>query len=86
MPTYRYQAIDSKGNRRTGVIEGINENEAKENIRNQDLMVTQLSEKKGVSSRENLKGDELVAFTMQLSQLISAGLPLYESLMAMEVQ
>ncbi len=86
MPTYRYQAIDSKGTRRTGVIEGINENEAKEILRNQDLMVTQLSEKKGLSSRENLKGDELVAFTMQLSQLISAGLPLYESLQAMEAQ
>lgn len=86
MVIYRYQAIDSKGNRRTGVVEGLSPTEAKETLRSQDLMVTQLVEKKGLSSRENLKGDELVAFTLQLSQLINAGLPLYESILAMEQQ
>lgn len=86
MPIYRYQAIDSKGTRRTGVIEGLSANEAKERLRGQDLMVTQLTERKSVSSRENLRGDELVSFTVQLSQLINAGLPLYESLLAMEIQ
>lgn len=86
MVIYRYQAIDSKGNRRTGVVEGLSPTEAKETLRGQDLMVTQLVEKKGLSSRENLKGDELVAFTLQLSQLINAGLPLYESILAMEQQ
>ena len=39
-------------------------------------MVTQISERKGVASRENLRGEELVSFTLQLSQLLNAGLPL----------
>lgn len=86
MPTYRYQAIDSKGARRTGTIEGFSANEAKDRLRSQDLMVTQISERKGVASRENLRGEELVSFTLQLSQLLNAGLPLYESLTAMEHQ
>lgn len=86
MPIYRYQAIGSKGSRRTGVIEALSIEEAKERLRTQDLMVTALVEKKGLSSKENLKGEELVSFTLQLSELLNAGLPLYESLLAMEAQ
>lgn len=86
MPIYRYQALDPKGARKSGVIEALSIEEAKESLRLQDLMVTTLTEKKGLASRENLKGDELVAFTLQLSQLLNAGLPLYESLVAMEAQ
>jgi general secretion pathway protein F/type IV pilus assembly protein PilC len=86
MPVYRYQALDSKGARRNGVIEAMSPDEAKERLRSQDLMVTQINEKKGLASRENLRGEELVAFTLQLAQLINAGLPLYESIIAMEAQ
>lgn len=86
MPVYRYQALDSKGARRNGVIEALSPGEAKERLRSQDLMVTQLNEKKGLASRENLRGKELVAFTLQLAQLLNAGLPLYESIIAMEAQ
>jgi len=38
------------------------------------------------SSRENLKGNSLLDFTVQLSQLVNAGIPLYESLLALEEQ
>jgi general secretion pathway protein F len=86
MPIYRYQAMDAKGARKTGVIEAMSVTDAKERLRFQDLMVTSLTEKKGLSSKENLKGDELVAYTLQMAQLLNAGLPLYESLLAMEQQ
>ncbi len=86
MAIYRYQALDGKGIRRNGVIESLNADEAKERLRGQGLMVVQLSEKKGLASRENLRGDDLISFTLQLSQLLNAGLPLYESLLAMEAQ
>lgn len=86
MPLYSYQAIDPKGKKKSGVIEGHNERDAKEKLRNQGIMVVALDLKKGVSSRQNLRGENLVAFTMQLSQLISAGVPLYDSLTALEQQ
>lgn len=86
MPIYKYQALDPKGARRTGVMEALSADEAKERLRSQDLMVTQISEKKGIASKENLRGEELVSFTLQISQLLKAGIPLYESLIAMEAQ
>lgn len=86
MPIYKYQALDPKGARRTGVMEALSADEAKELPRSQDLMVTQISEKKGIASKENLRGEELVSFTLQISQLLKAGIPLYESLIAMEAQ
>ncbi len=86
MPLYQYQAIDPAGKKKSGVVEGHNEREVKETLRNQGVMVTQLTEKSGVSSRQNIRGENLLAFTIQLSQLINAGVPLYESLMAMEEQ
>jgi general secretion pathway protein F len=86
MPLYDYQAIDSKGKRVKGLIDGDNESEAKMKLREQGIMVTKLVIKKKMSGRENLKGEQLVLFTIQLSQLVGAGVPLYESLKALEEQ
>jgi len=86
MPLYHYQAIDASGKKRKGLIEGHNEREAKERLRDQGTMVTKLSLKTETSSKQNLKGDNLLAFTIQLSQLVNAGVPLYESLQAIEGQ
>lgn len=86
MPLYHYSAIDSFGKKRAGLIEAQNEKDAKEKLRDQGVMVTKVSLKTGGSSRENLRGDSLLNFTMQLSQLVGAGIPLYQSLMAIEEQ
>lgn len=86
MPLYNYQAIDTKGKKKSGVVEGHNERDAKEKLRSQGVMVVSLETKKGASSRHNLRGETLLAFTLQLSQLISAGVPLYDSLNALEQQ
>lgn len=86
MPLFQYQALDNKGKKQNGVIEAQIEREAKEKLRERGLMVTQLSVKTRVSSKQNLKGENLMAFTMQLSQLVNAGVPLYESLVALEEQ
>lgn len=86
MPLFQYQAVDSSGKKRKGLIEAQNERDAKETLREQGVMVTSLQIKKGGSSRENLKGQSLLTFTMQLSQLVSAGVPLYQSLLALEEQ
>jgi len=86
MPLYQYQAIDAKGKKRSGLIEAQGEKEAKEKLREQGVMVSKLAPKTAGSSKESLRGESLQAFTMQLSQLINAGVPLYQSLLAIEEQ
>ena len=86
MPLFQYIALDPYGKRKKGLIEAQGEREAKDKLRGMNAMVIDLTQKTEVSSRQNLKGDKLVAFTLQLSQLVSAGVPLYESLMAIEEQ
>lgn len=86
MPLYQYQALDIHGKRKKGLIEAQNEKDAKGKLREMGVMVTALTPKTAMASRQNLKGEKLVAFTLQLSQLVGAGVPLYESLMAIEGQ
>lgn len=86
MPLYNYEAIDSSGTKRSGLIDAQNEKEAKDKLRSQGAMVKKLTVRTSLSGRQNLKGDTLLAFTLQLSQLLNAGVPLYESLIALEEQ
>lgn len=86
MPIYYYAAVDTLGKKRTGNLEAQSEKEAKDHLRSQGVLVTQLHLKNKVSRKQNLQGDNLLAFTIQLSQLVNAGVPLYESLVAIEEQ
>ncbi|MDP1880597.1 MAG: type II secretion system F family protein [Parachlamydiaceae bacterium] len=86
MPVFHYSYVDTKGKKRSGVIEAQNDKDAKSKLREQGILITSLKSKEKVSKRENLKGDNLLAFTVQLSQLINAGVPLFESLTAIEEQ
>lgn len=86
MPLYQYQALDRSGKKITGMIEAQEERDAKEKLRDQGLMVAKLTLKTATTSKQNLKGDILYAFTMQLSQLVNAGVPVYQSLVAIEEQ
>lgn len=86
MPLYTYNAIDTLGKKRTGALEAHSEKEAKSILREQGVMVIQIGIKKATSRKENLNSDQLLSFTMQLSQLVGAGVPVYESLVAIEEQ
>ena len=86
MPLFNYDAIDSKGKKRSGTIEADNEPAAKELLRKQGTMVAMISSKGKVSSRQNFNTEQLATFTMQLSQLVDAGVPLYEALLVIEEQ
>ena len=86
MALYQYQWIAAKGKKLSGTIDAQSEREARSKLREQGVMVVQLGQLKNSSSRSNLRGDALLAFTMQLSQLVNAGIPLYESLTALEEQ
>lgn len=86
MPVFQYQALDSSGKKSSGFTEALNEKEAKGMLREQGLMVTKIAAKSQLSSKQNLRGPSLLAFTSQLALLISSGVPLYESLVTIEEQ
>ena len=86
MPLYDYQAFNQQGKKQSGVVEATNQKEAKDKLREKGLMVSKMGSRTRVSSKQNLVGDNLLAFTLQLSQLVNAGVPLYESLVALEDQ
>lgn len=86
MPLYSYRAIDPQGKKRSGIVEALSEGLAKQQLRAQGIMVSQLTMQTRSSSRQSLKGNSLLAFSLQLSQLLNAGVPLYESLQAIEEQ
>lgn len=86
MPVFQYQALDILGKKKSGMIEAPGEREAKEKLRDMSLMVIKVDEKAGVASKQNLRGENLFTFTLQLSQLVNSGVPLYESLVAIEEQ
>lgn len=86
MTLFQYKALDSQGQRHQGVFEADSEREAKDKLRERNLMLTSLSIKAHASNKENLQGENLLAFTLQLSHLINAGLPLFESLQVIEEQ
>lgn len=86
MPLYQYQAVEASGKKRNGFIEAHSERDAKGILREQGVMVSHLSVKNEASSKQSLKGQQLMTFTIQLSQLVGAGVPLYESLVALEEQ
>jgi general secretion pathway protein F/type IV pilus assembly protein PilC len=86
MVLYQYQSLDQNGRRKSGLIEAQNDREAKEKLRELGVMVIKVSQKSRVGRGQNLKGDHLLSFTLQLSQLVGAGVPLYESLRAIEQQ
>lgn len=86
MALFQYQYADAKGKKRSGAIEALDEREAKQKLREQGILILKIEGRSKVGKKQNLKGDDLLAFTVQLSQLIGAGVPLYEGLTALEEQ
>ncbi len=86
MSLFQYEAFSPGGEKVKGMIDAINESDAKERLRDQRLLLVSLKIKQGVQYRQNLKGQTLLTFTLQLSQLLSSGIPVYESLSTLEEQ
>ena len=100
MAAFDYQAVDSRGKTKKGVIEGDTPRQARALLREQGLMPTEVvptlakhksaSGKSGKSSTRKAAGkvsaSELSLITRQLATLVESGLPLEESLMAVAEQ
>jgi type IV pilus assembly protein PilC len=91
MVTYAYQARDASGKSVNGLVEAPDQQTAANILISRNLMVVVLkpgsSRKNGIKRQQGrVKSQELVVFTRQLATMMDAGLPLVQSLTALEEQ
>lgn len=84
MPLFRYRAITTNGKEIKGSIEADCVETAKEKLRRQQFLITSLTHLRDKQKKLVLTTPLLLIFTKELSQLLKAGLPLYESLLTIE--
>ena len=84
MPLFRYKALSAQGKTIKGIIDADSLFIAKERLRRQQLLVTALNAHTSSENALVLPKRFLLTFTQELSHLLRAGLPLYESLMTIE--
>ena len=96
MPTYTYVARDDNGKEHRATMSAKNREEVLGHLRRQGLFLVDMQEKRSLLSlqigggggapKARIKLDEMVIFTRQLSTMISAGIPLLESLEILQEQ
>lgn len=90
MAAYEFLAMDSAGRRRRGVQEADSERQARQLLRDRQLIPLRLrptrGDRRGGSSRRGLGAAELALLTRQLATLVQAALPLEEVLAALAAQ
>jgi type IV pilus assembly protein PilC len=91
MAVFEYQARDVSGHLVAGQIEAPDQPTAATNLTNRNLMVISLKaggarKVRGKSMQGKVKPQDLVVFTRQLATMLDAGLPLVQSLTALEEQ
>lgn len=85
MPLFRYRALTSDGKAIKGVIDADSLFIAKDRLRRQQLLVTDVIPQSSTQQKNiKLPNKFLLTFTQELAQLLHAGLPLYESLLTIE--
>ncbi len=91
MPVYKYKAINEKGKSIQGVLDAESPKSATEKLKRQGVFLSSLKEVKKEKPRSfslfrGISTSELALTTRQFSTLISAGLPLEASLVALSEQ
>jgi len=98
MPAYHYNAVDAAGHKKKGVIEADSEKLARQLLRNKSLFPISMrstQEKKQSGARNwlsvfkksrRLTSKEIALFTRQFATLLSAGMPVEQSLAAVGEQ
>ena len=89
MGEYQYQALKKSGNTCKGVIEADSERHARQLLREQGMIPTQIStlKKSHLSkNKDKLSAQDLSLFTRQLATLLAAGIPVEESLRGVSEQ
>ncbi|WP_425408601.1 type II secretion system inner membrane protein GspF [Hyphococcus sp.] len=93
MPAFEYEALDTSGKTRRGVLSADSQRHARRELRGLNMTPIKLSTPRSsarfqtIGSRDpRIKASQLVVVTRQLSALIGAGTPLEEALNAVAVQ
>jgi type IV pilus assembly protein PilC len=92
MPTFAYKAREANGNVKEGTLDAGKESEAVSKLKQQRLTVIEIKESGGGGLIEKIMGKppvtpkDLVLFSRQLSTLVSAGVPIVQSLGILEDQ
>ncbi len=84
MPLFRYRALAVDGKTIKGVIDADSLHIAKERLRRQQLLVTDVTAHQSEKKEWLLPQQFILTFTRELAHLLRAGLPLYESLITMQ--
>ncbi|WP_131781719.1 GspF family T2SS innner membrane protein variant LspF [Legionella gresilensis] len=90
MGAYHYQALTSAGNTNKGVIEADSERQARQLLRDQGLIPTQVraltKQTATPRRRDKISAQDLSLLTRQLATLLAAGIPVEESLRGVSEQ
>jgi len=94
MPAFNYTAIDKQGNEITGSIEGDTDKHVRSILREKNLLPLSIKEIKKESEdkirinfkQNSLSNNDLTYFTRQLATLIKSGIPIDETLIAINDQ
>jgi general secretion pathway protein F len=84
MPIFKYKAFSQKGKQISGIVNAEDLEDAKNKLSKQELVIIALKSFIEGESKIHFSKKELYTFTLELAKLIKAGLPLYESLLALE--
>jgi general secretion pathway protein F len=90
MGAYQYQALKRNGSTSKGVLEAESERHARQLLRDQGLIPTQVhmmaQHRIGTKGKSKISTAELSLFTRQLATLLAAGIPVEESLRGVSEQ
>lgn len=96
MPAFKYSAKDREGRTVSGIVSGKSQADAVADLRKRNLIVLNVRQTAGQGkdgkkvrkrrARPSVRKDQLVIFTRQLATMISAGVPLLESLEVLQEQ
>ncbi|MBA2652121.1 MAG: GspF family T2SS innner membrane protein variant LspF [Tatlockia sp.] len=89
MSAYQYQALNKSGSSSKGVIEADSERQARQFLREQGLIPTQirpLAKQQQLRKKDKISAQDLSLLTRQLATLLAAGIPVEESLRGVSEQ
>lgn len=90
MGAFQYQALKKNGSTKKGVLEADSERHARQLLREQGLIPTQIhvlaQQRSGAKTKGKISAADLALFTRQLATLLAAGIPVEESLRGVSEQ
>ena len=84
MTLYQYDALSELGKKIGGTIDAENLADAKSKLLKQAIFLTRIEALSARKSKFSLTSTDVLNFTRELARLLNAGIPLYESLSALE--